>query len=341
MKANTATLLCALTLLTATTLTLTVGAQAANSITVVHAFSARPAYFPVGGLVADSSGNLYGTTALSNDNCSNSGCGTVFKLTPQAGGGWRFSSLHQFTGPDGQQPSASLVFDASGNLYGTTAMGGANGLGTVFELLPSGEQWKEKVLYSFGATQDDIQSPFGSLTMDAAGNLYGTAANGGTSRAGCGGPGCGGVFELNQSGIQWKEMVIYNFTGTQDGGNPLANLIFDAAGNLYGTAGFGGGVVFALSPSIGGSWTETTLYTFTTGTDGGSPRSGLIFDSAGNLYGTTYTGGNALCNGTGCGTVFKLAPHGGNWALSTLFAFDASNGGWPSAGVVSDSAGNL
>jgi uncharacterized repeat protein (TIGR03803 family) len=100
-------------------------------------------------------------------------------------------------------------------------------------------------------------------------------------------------------------------------------------------------VLFALSSSTGGSWTETTLYAFTGGTDDGNPKSGLIFDGAGNLYGTTYAGGNRSCNGVGCGTVFKLTPQGGNWTFSVLFAFDGSNGGWPSAGVVSDSAGNL
>jgi uncharacterized repeat protein (TIGR03803 family) len=215
----------------------------------------------------------------------------------------------------------------------------------VFGLFHSGNLWKEKVLYSFGTIKGDIEFPFGSLTMDAAGNLYGTAENGGASQSYCGGSGCGGVFKLTHSGTQWNETVIYNFTGTQDGGLPLANVIFDAAGNLYGTTDFsetsGAGVVFELSPSTGGSWTETTLYNFTGGADGGTPESGLTFDSAGNLYGTTYMGGNALCNSTGCGTVFKLTPQGGNWALSTVFAFDGSNGGWPSAGVVFDSAGNL
>jgi uncharacterized repeat protein (TIGR03803 family) len=340
MKATTASLLCTLALLAASTLMFTVRAQAASPITVLHALSGSPEY-PAGGLVADSSGNLYGTTSASNGGC---GCGTVFELTPQAGGGWQFSVIHEFTYSDGSQPFASLIIDASGNLYGTTNAGGAHNLGTVFALHPAVSGWKERVLYSFGASSGDLQSPYGSLTMDAAGNLYGTTASGGTSRL-CG-AGCGGVFKLTRSGAQWNESVLYNFIDGLDGGQPLANLIWDSAGNLYGTTALGGangeGVVFELSPSTSGSWTETTLYAFAGSSDGSQPHSGLLFDSTGSLYGTTSVGGNTLCDGPGCGTVFKLAPQGaGSWAFSVLFTFDGSNGGSPQAGLVSDAAGNL
>ncbi len=183
--------------------------------------------------------------------------------------------------------------------------------------------------------------------MDAAGNLYGTAANGGTSGAACGGSGCGGAFKISRSGSQFTETVLYNFSGGLDGGQPVDSLVFDAAGDLYGTTTFFGengvGTVFELSPSSGAEWTETTLYTFTGGSDGGRPFGGVIFDHAGNLYGTTQVNGNnGLCNGVGCGTVFELSPQGsGNWTFSVLLAFDGTNGGWPDSSLTFDSAGNL
>jgi uncharacterized repeat protein (TIGR03803 family) len=183
------------------------------------------------------------------------------------------------------------------------------------------------------------------LVADAAGNLYGTA-DGGTC--------CGLVFRLSPNGSGgWQETVLYDFSGTPDG-NPLSPLIFDAAGNLYGTISVGGsnnaycqkvngcGVVFELSPTASGPWTETVLYTFS-GTDGSSPRSGLTFDSAGNLYGTAEQGGNlADCGGFGCGVVFKLSPSGSGWTETVLHAFTGyGDGYYPVTAVILDAAGNV
>src|SRR5262249_52185866 len=176
------------------------------------------------------------------------------------------SVLHRFKGIDGDTPLGSLILDDAGNLYGTTQFGGVSGKGTVFELSLSGSKWKEKVLYSFGATSDDLEEPLAALTFDKGGNLYGTASSGGPNVV------QGGVFELKPSGKRWKEVVTFDFTGGADGGVPMGDLAWDAAGNLYSTAFSGGdvgsGVVFELSPSSGGSWTESVLYAFTDGEDG-------------------------------------------------------------------------
>jgi uncharacterized repeat protein (TIGR03803 family) len=248
--------------------------------------------------------------------------------------------IHLFKGPDGSVPTGSLIFDSSGNLYGTTVDGGAHNYGTVFELSPSAGQWEESVLYSFAGYPADLDTPLGALTFDASGNFYGTASNEATNSQ-------GGVFELKPSGNGWQETVLYNFTGS-DGSNPYtSNVVLDSKGNLYGTTLFGGesdaGVVFELKFSSG-SWTESVLYSFTGGADGGGPASGVIFDMAGNLYGTTVNGGIGSCGG-GCGTVFELASSMGNWTLSVLHEFNnpqnKDDGQWPFAGLVFDSAGSL
>lgn len=246
-----------------------------------------------------------------------------------------FAVLHGFAGApnDGAIPAAGLVMDAAGNLYGTTAFGGlANcgalgetGCGTVFKLDPSGS---ETVLHEFAGA--DGAFPAAGLLMDSAGNLYGTTVNGG-SVGFCGNFGCGTVFKLSPAGIF---TVLYAFSGGSDGGNPTAGLISDAAGNLYGTTGFGGnfgiGVVFKLDPTNH----ETVLHTFN-GADGAEPSAPLIMDSAGNLYGTTFRGGSA-----DSGTIFELNPSTG--ALSTLHTFTgASEGGHLGAGLLMDSGGNL
>ncbi len=258
--------------------------------------------YPYGGLIFDAAGNLYGTTEFGGTN----GYGTVFKLTPTAGGGWTETVLHSFgSGTDGASPFVGLIFDAAGNLYGTTTYGGTYGVGTVFELTPTaGGDWLETVLYSFGINGlSDGGYPWAGLIFDAAGNLYGTTFYGGTYNRGT-------VFELTpMSGGGWTETVLHSFNpnnGT-DGFNPYAGLIFDAAGNLYGTAyyggSYGGGTVFELTPAAGGGWTETVLRSFGNGTDGFWPYAGLIFDHAGNLYGTTEYGGTH-----NYGTVFELTP---------------------------------
>jgi uncharacterized repeat protein (TIGR03803 family) len=251
-----------------------------------------------------------------------------------------FTVLHTFTGPtgDGANPAAGLIMDAAGNLYGATAFGGSTrcgtfglvGCGTIFKLDPSGN---ETLLWEFIGI--DGAFPAGGLLRDAAGNLYGTTVNGGGNGV-CRNFGCGSVFKLDPSGT----LVFVPFTGGSDGGNPTAGLIMDAAGNLYGTAGFGGtigiggpfgfGVVFKLDASFN----ETVLHSFT-GADGAEPSAPLIADAAGNLYSTTFRGGAG-----GFGTVFELDPATGN--LTVLHAFTGgSDGGNPGAGLIMDAAGNL
>ena len=220
-------------------------------------------------------------------------------LVPSASAQSKYKTLHKFTGgKDGSQPWAGVIFDQAGNLYGTTWHGGNQGIycldpsgcGVVFKLAPNSDgSWTESVLYNFCSLTNcsDGKSPFAGLVFDQGGNLYGTTVNGGAYDDGT-------VFELapKADGI-WTETVVYNFTGDADGSGPAAGLAFDAAGNLYGTTssggnlsgcdGFGCGVVFKLAPSLGGSWTDSVLYSFQGGTDGAAPNASLTFDAAGNL----------------------------------------------------------
>jgi len=285
---------------------------------------------PSGRLLRDSAGNLYGTGGGGSNNY-----GVVFKLSPAL----EETVLYYFKGQangDGSYPWAGLVQDSQGNLYGTTSQGGTYNYGTVFKLTPSGD---ETVLHSFSGPPDGA-TPAAELLLDSAGNLYGTTSGGGT---GCSNPygasGCGTVFEVSAAGL---ETVLYRFTNSPDGAFPMAGLVRDAAGNFYGTTSAGGnvfardtalGTVFRLTPQ----GKETVLYRFKGGSvsDGQNPRSTLVWDASGNLYGTTLEGGPK-----GWGTVFKLSPTG---AETTLYSFPANStdGKSPEAGVVRDSAGNL
>ena len=279
----------------------------------------------------------------------------VVLVLPSAWAATQFETLHKFTGgKDGGGPSATLILDQAGNLYGTTTNGGATDHGAVFELTHVNGNWKETVIYSFCPTDcSDGANPFAGLIFDPAGNLYGTTEWGGNSAL-CSGAGCGVVFELmpKQDG-SWAEKVLHEFTAT-DGANPLAGLIFDQAGNLYGTTYSGGagpcdpygcGVVFQLAPNSDGSWQENVLYSFcpTDCGDGAFPSAGLIFDATGSLYGTTGGGGEF---GGGGGTVFQLTPNGkGSWTESVLYSFcvvsSCRDGRYPYGGVVFDQTGNL
>jgi uncharacterized repeat protein (TIGR03803 family) len=204
---------------------------------------------------------------------------------------------------------------------------------------------KEKVLYSFTDGADG-GLPTSDLSIDSAGNLYGTTSEGGI---GCNGSGCGTVFELKRSQDSWKEDVLYSFTGGSDGDGPQAGVIFDKVGNLYGTTSTGGsnggGTVFKLSPNSRGGWTETVIYDAFdcfSGSAGCLPRSDLVFDAKGNLYGTAQVGSSGPCAG-GCGTVFELTQSGGTWTGTTIHVFEGppGDGAIPAEGVVLDSAGNL
>ncbi len=241
--------------------------------------------YPEGGLVRDKHGNLYGTTSGYNGGYGN---GAVFKVTSTG----TLTILYEFKGgADGLCPYGNLVLDTEGNLFGTTYRGGTSGYGTVFEVTSGGT---ETVLYSFTGGSDG-SLPAAGLLRDASGNLYGTTTGGGG--------GYGTVFKVTPAGT---ETVLHSFAGP-DGYYPIAALVQDAKGNLYGTTEFGGrhgqGTVFKLTEK----GTETVVHSFTGKGDGGSPVAGLVFDSEGNLYGTTSGGGNSNCVG-GCGVVFKLVP---------------------------------
>ena len=310
---------------------------------IVHSFGASGDGIAVkGGLIFDAKGNLYGVTANGGTGTCVLGCGTVFELTP-SGGTWTEKVLYSFQNDttDGANPlRENLVFDAKGNLYGTTNAGGASGLGTVFELVAgTGGTWTQKVLYSFQNNSLDGINPVAGVVFDAAGNLYGATAAGGAN-------GYGTVFELaGGSGGTWTYKVLHTFAinGT-DGAEPQGGLLLDAQGNIFGTTYYGGnygqglhlGTVFELSP-IGGAWVEQILYNFTAAPDGYYPACTLVFDTAGNLYGTTTAGGS----GNGSGTVFVLNRASG-WKETSLHGFaGSSDGATPLGSLTFDAAGNV
>ena len=299
--------------------------------TVLHNFNhnGTDGTFPRAGVVVDSAGNVYGAT----NNGGTYGYGTAYELTPAGGGNWTEKILHNFSnGADGGNPESGLIFDAAGNLYGTTYVGGAYGYGTAFELTPvGGGTWNEKVLYSFGSTLTGAAYPTSGLIFDAAGNLYGTTLQGGPAQG-------GSVFELSPAGGgNWTERDLHDFGSLSAGLFPYGGVVFDTTGNLYGTTSTGGtsngGTVFKLAA---GSWTATTLHNFGAGTDGSTSYAGLVL-SGGNLYGTTSAGGTS-----GGGTLFELTPSGGSWTLQLVHSFGAgSDGTTPYAGLITDTAGNL
>ena len=259
-----------------------------------------------------------------------------------------FTVLHNFTGGlDGGSPYAGLIMDARGNLYGTAAEGAIRdghcypqGCGSVFELKHTSSGWLFDPLYIFHGKADS-GGPYASVTFGRDGTLYGTASGIGTGS-------CGTVFNLKPPPAAcistlcfWTVAVIHSFQ-SPNGCTPFSPVIFDQAGNLYGTADDHTGVVYELSPS-NGSWAETVLTTFDYG-DGSFPGyGGLVFDKAGNLYGTTSGGGDNQCEqGYGCGVVYQLTPSGSGWTNNTLYEFhDGSDGGFPEGGVILDASGDL
>ena len=272
---------------------------------------------PTGGVIRDWEGNFYGTTFIGQADVY-FGYGVVYKIDTDG----HATVLHNFTnGADGGNPYGPLILDSKGNLYGTASGGGASGAGVVFKLDKSGN---ETVLYSFTGGVDG-GGPLGGVILDSKGNLYGTTNGGGASGAGV-------VFKIDKSG---NETALYSFTGGADGGFPLAGVILDPKGNLYGTTNGGGasnaGVVFKIDKS----GNETVLYTFTGGADGGSPLWVVLArDSAGNLYGTTVAGG-----ASNAGVVFKVDPTGRETVLYSFTGGD--DGGNPYVGVILGPEGNL
>ncbi len=266
-----------------------------------------------------------------------------------------FNLLYTFTSDSyGRMPYGPLVQDHHGNLYGTTFEGGIL-FGTVFELSPRGSGWILNPIYKFnGNITNDGDGPYSGVVFGPDGTFYGTTTRGGGNLSGHCLDGCGVVYNLRPppstcrtAVCPWVETVIYHFAGATDADTPgLGNLTFDHAGNMYGTTikggAFGAGTVYRLTPSHGG-WTESVLYSFSGGNDGGKPESGVTIDQAGNLYGTTYQGGSSrFCGSTGCGTVYELGPSGSGWTETVLYNFQAENdGSGPLAGLVFDQQGNL
>jgi uncharacterized repeat protein (TIGR03803 family) len=284
--------------------------------------------YPGASLVADGSGNLYGTTTSFGLN----GHGTIFKVTTDG----KETSLYAFQGgSDGWGPSG-LILDSSGNLYGTTTYGGnfsgsdcaASGCGTIFEVESNGSK---VILYLFQGGNDGYW-PLGGLFRDSEGNLYGTTYAGGGS--GCSGGGCGTVFELPDDG---NESVLHTFQGGDDGSAPFAGVTMDGAGDLFGTTDRGGvdddGTVYEIS--AGGA--EQVIHAFLGGQDGEGPFSALVLDASGNLYGTTNIG-SVGCRAAGCGTVFELQQDG---TKQLLYAFSPKHGKLPETGLLLGENGKL
>lgn len=307
--------------------------SATGAESVLHSFAGSPkdGQAPVGGLIRDGAGNLYGATVAGGA----FGYGSVFKLAVTG----QETLMHSFLGTraDGQSPAGGVVRDTGGNFYGLSG-GGVFKKGVVYKITPNRN---ESVLYNFGANYADGQYPSASLVSDTAGNLYGVTSQGGVHSAGT-------VFELSAVGM---ETVLHSFSGVPgDGANPAGGLIRDQAGNLSGStfdggsggctigSGSGCGVVFRLNAK----GKEAVLYNFTEVPDGAGPLGALVRDSAGNMYGTTYYGGTGSCddgNGIGCGVIFKVTSTGQE---SVLYNFTGTpDGAYPQAPVVRDSEGNL
>jgi uncharacterized repeat protein (TIGR03803 family) len=258
---------------------------------------------PNGWLLMDAAGNLYGVTSQGgNQACT---CGTVFKLDPTNHKTilWSFGNA-----PDGARPEGGLVMDSGGNLYGATNGGGnlncnvgGTGCGIVFELNPT--TGVETILYTF-KSQPDAAYPAGGLVRDSAGNFYGTTVGGGSCTLGLNG--CGTIFKVDKAG---NETVLYSFSGALDGLQPYSTLVRDSLGNLYGTASSGGAFNYGDVFKLDANSNFTVIYNFTGQTDGWFPQAGVIRDAAGNLYGTTFYGGDLPCSGgLGCGSVYKITP---------------------------------
>jgi uncharacterized repeat protein (TIGR03803 family) len=304
------------------------------------------------GLGFDPQGNLIGTTEAGGAYLS----GSVFELIPRAGGGWNEKDIYSFQSL--VEPIGNVVFDQVGRIYGVTHYGGAYNSGMIFQLARnSAGKWMFSVLHSFSGYPTDGAVPAAGLTIDSSGNIYGATYRGGSGR--CvrkSGTylGCGAIFELSYAaGTGWTETVLHSFLGEQDGDGaaPLASLILDRSGNLYGTT-YGGGIVgercsgiappgcgtvFELSPSSSG-WKETILYEFLGfSADGSGPLGPLLLDSSGNLYGTASDGG--LYN---YGTLFKLNAGAGGWSESVLYNFGfIGDGAYPESFLLLDATGNI
>jgi uncharacterized repeat protein (TIGR03803 family) len=308
---------------------------------ILYRFHGKDGSEPQGPLLEDK-GALYGVTLIGGA----SGNGTVFKLAPKVWG-YTFTALHSFNGAgDGSQPSGGLIADQSGSLYGTTQFFGSKKSGTVFKLTPTKSGYAFSVIYTFHGGNDGAY-PLAGLIADTAGALYGTTSGGGTGKQGT-------VFKLTPTRTGYAERIVYSFQGGSDGSGPAAALLAGANGSFYGTTLGGGivacytyacGTVFALMPA-GSGYTERVLYRFRGGNDGAEPAATLVGGAGGTLYGTTLRGGgtDSVCPNypqpSGCGTVFTLTPSGSSYAETVLYPFQGGAGGsLPYAGLTADGTG--
>ena len=256
-----------------------------------------------------------------------------------------YSVIYNFTnGRDGAQPAAGPTLDRGGNLYGTAFYGGnqncASGCGIVYKLVQHSGSWAFNPLYAFTGQGDGALPYYGALALGPDGTPYGTTYAGGIGNGGV-------IFNLKPrpancptTACFWIDSTVHQFGNGNDGYGPTSGVVFDAAGNMYGTTYHGGasnnGAIYEATRS-GGVWTETVIYSFAGGNDGANPVPCVTLDSAGNLWGTTYAGGTS-----GFGTVFRLTRSGGVWTKTVLYNFtNGSDGRAPSGGVVLDQAGNL
>ena len=265
---------------------------------VIHTFTGgNDGSGPGSPVTIDRYGTVYGTTPTGGAD----GMGVVYRLRPNATGGWTFSLIHTFTGgDDGGGGSASRLLIAGGNLYGVCTVGGANGFGTVYEISPS-QGWQFTTLYAF-KDQPDGALPYGGVISDNDGNLYGTTYYAGANDVGT-------VYRLTHTNGTWAESVLYSFKGGTDGASPISSLVADAKGNLYGTTSDGGaascscGVIFKMARGAAGSWTESVAYRFPGTPGAGFAYNGLVRDAAGNLYGATVHGGSS-----NDGAIYEFTP---------------------------------
>ena len=255
----------------------------------------------VSGLVLDKAGRLYGVTEMGGT----AGFGTIFRLS-HVGSKWNKTILYNFAaGTDAEDPLMGLTWDSAGNLYGASVGGGADGCGAVFELAHQKTGWKESVIYNFTGGADGCWPEFGSLTIPKSGGIYGTTGAGGTDNQGV-------IYRLTKSNGTWRERTLYDFTGGNDGGQVFAGVTLDSTGNIFGASAYYGsgnyGAVVELIKQKS-TWQEKTLLDFT-GTNGGYAYGNIMIGADGNLYGTTFRGGNLGCNtvNQGCGVVFEMKP---------------------------------
>lgn len=309
--------------------------------TVIYSFAGgNDGLDPHAGVTIGPDGSLYGTAVAGGNAgiCAGDGCGVVYKLA-LVGDQWFQSTIYNFKGDkDGGGPGSRVIFDAAGNLFGTTPNGGTHSAGTIFMLTPTpNETWHKKILHNFSGGKDGATGSMGDLLLDADGNIFGVTEQGGAN-------GLGTIYKLwrTPSG-RWTLTTLYAFKGMPDGANPYGGLIWDRAGNLYGTTYFGGvagmGTAYQLAPGPNGKWQENVLYSFLGDTDGSLPTATLVFDGAGNLFGTTSAGGRPSCD---CGTVFKLTLGNGGWKENIVHFFGKNFDGYaPNYGLTFDAAGNL